>query len=132
MEYGEPGVSTLSPAPPPCCQLSQFHQVLHELVSMDNVEGGVGESQLVDVPEEQAEIPQTPCAAAMVWVAATAAGAESMPTTQPSESRPARSTVIVPGPMPTSSSRCAGFSCGSRYAAEFSAVRQRCDRRTES
>jgi hypothetical protein len=59
MEYGEPGVSTLSPAPPPCCQLSQFHQVLHELVSMDNVEGGVGESQLVDVPEEQAEIPHT-------------------------------------------------------------------------
>ena len=51
-------------------------------------------------------------------VAATAAGAESMPTTKPSDSRSARSMVMVPGPMPIST-RSAGFSRGSRYAAEF-------------
>ena len=37
-------------------------------------------------------------------VAATAAGAESMPTTKPSDSRSARSMVMVPGPMPISNS----------------------------
>ncbi len=37
----------------------RIRKVLHELVGMDNVEGGVAESQLVDVPDKQAEIPHT-------------------------------------------------------------------------
>jgi hypothetical protein len=37
----------------------RIREVLHELVGMDNVEGGVGQSQLVDVPDEQTEIPHT-------------------------------------------------------------------------
>ena len=99
-------------------------------MGMNNVEGGVAESQAVDIADQQLEI-RTLRALASSWVAATAAEAKSTPTTEPAGSRPARSMVMVPGPMPTSNTRSAGFSRGSRYAAEFSAVRQLCDRRTE-
>ena len=45
---------------------------------------------------------------------------------------PARSMVIVPGPQPTSRTVRPGTIWGRRYAAEFSTVRQRCDRSTAS
>ena len=58
--------------------------------------------------------------------------AASIPVTWPSGTRAARSTVIVPGPQPTSSTRAPGASWPSRYPAEFSAVRHWCERSTLS
>jgi hypothetical protein len=40
--------------------------------------------------------------------------------------------VMVPGPHPTSRTETPEVSRGNRYAAEFSAVRQRCERKTDS
>jgi hypothetical protein len=40
------------------------------------------------------------------------------------------STVIVPGPHPTSSTLAPGTSASARYEAELSTVRQECDRTT--
>ncbi len=39
---------------------------------------------------------------------------------------------MVPGPQPTSSMRASRRRCGSKNAAEFSAVRDECERRTAS
>ena len=58
--------------------------------------------------------------------------AQVVHVTWPSGTRAARSTVIVPGPQPTSSTRASAGKRASRYPAEFSAVRQRCDRSTLS
>jgi hypothetical protein len=44
----------------------------------------------------------------------------------------ARSSVMLPGPQPMSRRSSPGCSDGSRYAAEFSAVRHRCERNTLS
>src|SRR5215213_3908174 len=58
---------------------------------------------------------------------------ESMATTDPSgATRSAISAVMVPGPHPTSSTRRPRCRCGARYAAEFSIVRQECERSTLS
>ena len=56
----------------------------------------------------------------------------SMPRTRPGATRRPISAVIVPGPHPTSSRLMPGCSHGSRYAAEFAAVRQRCELSTLS
>src|SRR4051812_33849215 len=56
----------------------------------------------------------------------------SSAVTRPGATSAARSAVMVPGPQPTSSNHCPGCSLGSRYAAELSAVRQRCERSTDS
>ncbi len=48
----------------------------------------------------------------------------SSPTTRPGARRSANSTVIVPGPQPTSRRDSPAASWGSRYAAELAIVRQ--------
>ena len=111
---------------------NRIAEVLQHLMSVNDVKGSGGELQLVDISQLTAVTFRTARSATSAWVAATAAGAASMPTTVPSVSRSAKSIVMVPGPTPISSSRSSDFSQGSRYAAEFAAVRHRCDRRTES
>ena len=65
-----------------------------------------------------------PFSVAAAVAASIAAGAASMPSTSPGATRAAKSTVIVPGPQPTSRSETPGARWGSRYAAEFSTVRR--------
>ena len=98
-------------------------------MGVDHVERVVGEVEGVDVADDESTL--TPCTPASARTSSAAAVA-SRAVTPPGATAAARSAVIVPGPAPTSSRLMPGRSAGSRYAAEFSAVRQRWERRTDS
>ena len=98
-------------------------QVLEDLVGVHDVEGAVVEGERVHVADLEGD---RSAASSAAWPRPgdTSVARRRRP---PGPARPAaaRSRVIVPGPHPTSSTACPGRRCGSRYAAEFSAVRQR-------
>lgn len=74
----------------------------------------------------------SPRSTASCFAATSTPGTNSSPVTWPSGTRAAKSTVIVPGPQPTSRTLSPGLRWGRRYAAELAAVRHEWERRTDA
>ena len=107
-------------------------EVLEDLVGVHDVERVVLERELVGVGDLERHVRRAGVRGSLLGDlddGGRRVHADDRPT---GASRAARSIVTDPGPQPTSSSRESGTRAASRYAAEFSAVRQRCERSTDS
>ncbi len=107
-------------------------EVLQHLVGVHHVERRVREVERVDVARRRTTGSSGRARRPRSAPRSSGCAERSRPTTRPGATRSARSAVIVPGPQPTSSSARPGARCGRRYAAEFSADRQVCERSTLS
>ena len=106
--------------------------VLQHLVRVHDVERRVGMLERVDVTDCELDVAHVVASAAEAAASAMTSADASMPSTEAGATRRAMSSVMVPGPQPTSSTDAPGIKRDARYAAELSTVRQRCERRTLS